>query len=146
MITEKKHIAFDVQKIRKEFPILSRKVNGKSLIYFDSGATSQKPKQVIDAITKYYSEQNANIHRGVHALSQEITSAYENARTTIQKHIGAKHSHEIIFTSGTTESINLVASTLENQSNKAMKLLFLKWNITATFFHGKCFAKKKIPC
>ena len=111
MIAEKKHVAFDVQKIRKDFPILSRKVNGKPLIYFDSGATSQKPKQVIDAITKYYSEQNANIHRGVHTLSQEITSAYENARTTIQKHIEAKHSHEIIFTSGTTESINLVAST-----------------------------------
>ena len=111
MIAEKKHIALDVQKIRKDFPILSRQVNGKSLIYFDSGATAQKPKQVIDTITKYYSEQNANIHRGVHTLSQEITTAYENARATVQKHIGAKHAHEIIFTSGTTESINLVAAT-----------------------------------
>ncbi|MBI4930586.1 MAG: cysteine desulfurase [Bacteroidetes bacterium] len=122
MIDEKKNIksvsspsgraggTFDVQKIRKDFPILSRKVNGKPLIYFDNGATAQKPKQVIEAITKYYSEQNANIHRGVHTLSQEITSAYENARATIQKHIVAKHAHEIIFTSGTTESINLVAS------------------------------------
>lgn len=122
MIDEKKNIksvsspsgrsggAFDVSKIRKDFPILSRKVNGKPLIYLDSGATAQKPKQVIDAITKYYSEQNANIHRGVHSLSQEITTAYENARATIQKHINAKHSHEIIFTNGTTESINLVAS------------------------------------
>ncbi len=110
MITKEKKITLDVQKIRKDFPILLRKVNGKPLIYFDSGATAQKPKQVIDAITKYYSEQNANIHRGVHALSQEITTAYENARATIQKHINAKYSHEIIFTSGTTESINLVAS------------------------------------
>ena len=100
----------DVEKIRKDFPILSRKVNGKPLIYFDSASTSQKPKQVIDAITKYYSEQNANIHRGVHRLSQDITADYENARATVQKHINAKHSHEIIFTSGTTESINLVAS------------------------------------
>ena len=102
---------FDVQNIRSDFPILSRKVNGRPLIYFDSGATAQKPKQVIDAITKYYSEQNANIHRGVHTLSQEITTQYENARATVQKHIGAKHAHEIIFTSGTTESINLVATT-----------------------------------
>ncbi|TAL60655.1 MAG: cysteine desulfurase [Bacteroidetes bacterium] len=111
MNLKEKHSALDIQKIRKDFPILSRKVNGKSLIYLDSGATAQKPKQVIDAITKYYSEQNANIHRGVHTLSQEITSAYENARATIQKHINAKHTHEIIFTSGTTESINLVATT-----------------------------------
>lgn len=110
MITKEKNISLDVQKIRKDFPILSHKVNGKPLIYFDSGATAQKPKQVIDAIVKYYYEQNANIHRGVHTLSQEITTAYENARATIQKHINAKHPHEIIFTSGTTESINLVAS------------------------------------
>ena len=110
MITKEKQITVDVQKVRKDFPILSRKVNDKPLIYFDSGATAQKPKQVINAITKYYSEQNANIHRGVHALSQEITTAYENARATIQKHINAKHAHEIIFTSGTTESINLVGS------------------------------------
>jgi cysteine desulfurase/selenocysteine lyase len=110
MIAEKKHISLDAEKIRKDFPILSRKVNGKPLIYFDSGATAQKPQQVIDAIVKYYSEQNANIHRGVHRLSQDVTVEYENARATIQKHLGAKHPHEIIFTSGTTESINLVAT------------------------------------
>jgi cysteine desulfurase / selenocysteine lyase len=111
MIVKEKHTALDIQKIRKDFPILSRKVNGKPLIYFDSGATAQKPQQVIDVITKYYSDQNANIHRGVHRLSQDVTVEYENARGTIQKHIGAKHPHEIIFTSGTTESINLVATT-----------------------------------
>ncbi|CAN5471743.1 cysteine desulfurase [soil metagenome] len=103
--------AFDIQKIRADFPILSRKVNGKTLIYFDNGATAQKPKLVIDAITNYYSNQNANIHRGVHTLSQEITVAYENARATIQKHINAEHAHEIIFTKGTTDSINLIASS-----------------------------------
>lgn len=99
----------DLQKIRADFPILSRKINGKELIYFDNGATAQKPVQVIDAIAHYYNYQNANIHRGVHTLSQEITVAYENARATVQKHLNAKHPQEIIFTSGTTESINLVA-------------------------------------
>lgn len=110
MITVK-NSAISILDFRKDFPILSKQVNGKPLIYFDSGATAQKPKQVINAITNYYSQQNANIHRGVHTLSQEITTAYENARITIQKHINARYSHEIIFTNGTTESINLVAST-----------------------------------
>ncbi len=103
-----KHI-IDINKIRAQFPILSRKVNGKPLIYFDNGATAQKPIQVIDAVKKYYEYQNANIHRGVHTLSQEITVAYENARITVQKHLNAEHAHEIIFTKGTTDSINLVA-------------------------------------
>ncbi|HEX8515275.1 MAG TPA: cysteine desulfurase [Bacteroidia bacterium] len=99
----------NIEKIRADFPILSRRVNGKTLIYFDNGATSQKPIQVIDAITNFYKSQNANIHRGVHTLSQEITVAYESARATVQKHLNAKAPNEIIFTSGTTESINLVA-------------------------------------
>ena len=101
---------FDVHKIRIDFPILLRTVNGKPLIYFDNGATTQKPKQVIDAIVKYYTEQNANIHRGVHRLSQDTTVEYENARVTVQKHIGAEYEHEIIFTRGTTESINFVST------------------------------------
>ena len=101
---------FDVQKVRADFPILSQKVNGKPLVYFDNGATSQKPQVVIDAISKYYSEINANIHRGVHTLSQLATDAYEVSRNTIQNHLNAKHSHEIIFTSGTTFGINLVAN------------------------------------
>lgn len=100
---------FDINKIRKDFPILTRTVNGKPLVYFDSGATAQKPQVVIDAITNFYSFQNSNIHRGVHTLSREITIAYEEARKTIQTHINAEHAHEIIFTKGTTESINLVA-------------------------------------
>ena len=101
---------FDVETIRNDFPILSRKVNGKPLIYFDNAATSQTPKQVIDVIVDYYSNYNSNIHRGVHALSQEATDKYESARQIIQKHFNALHSHEIVFTSGTTHSINLVAN------------------------------------
>ncbi|WP_396187657.1 aminotransferase class V-fold PLP-dependent enzyme [Flavobacterium sp.] len=100
----------DIQKIRADFPILSQKVNGKPLVYFDNGATSQKPQVVIDAIKKYYSTYNANIHRGVHTLSQLATDAYEAARNTIQAHINAKHNYEVIFTSGTTFGINLVAN------------------------------------
>jgi cysteine desulfurase/selenocysteine lyase len=101
---------FDVQKIRAQFPILSQSVNGKPLVYFDNGATSQKPQVVIDSIVDYYSNYNANIHRGVHTLSQLATDAYEQARNKIQKHFNAKQPYEIIFTSGTTESINLVAN------------------------------------
>lgn len=101
---------FDVQKIRAQFPILSQTVNGKPLVYFDNGATSQKPQAVIDSIVEYYSKYNANIHRGVHTLSQLATDAYEQARFKIQQHFNAKHAYEIIFTSGTTESINLVAN------------------------------------
>jgi cysteine desulfurase/selenocysteine lyase len=101
---------FDVQKIRAQFPILSQTVNGKPLVYFDNGATSQKPQVVIDSIVEYYTKYNANIHRGVHTLSQLATDAYEQARLKIQNHFNAKHSYEIIFTSGTTESINLVAN------------------------------------
>lgn len=99
----------DINNIRKDFPILSRTVNGKPLVYFDNGATAQKPQAVIDALTHYYTSQNSNIHRGVHTLSREITIAYEEARQTIASHINAAQASEIIFTRGTTESINLVA-------------------------------------
>jgi cysteine desulfurase/selenocysteine lyase len=112
---------FNVNEIRKDFPILSRTVNlptgqagGKSLVYFDNGATAQKPQMVIDAISHYYAYQNSNIHRGVHTLSREITIAYEEARKTIQLHLNAKQASEIIFTKGTTESINLVAHCFGN--------------------------------
>jgi cysteine desulfurase/selenocysteine lyase len=100
----------DIQKIRADFPILSQKVNGKPLVYFDNGATSQKPQVVIDAIAKYYQEINANIHRGVHTLSQLATDAYEVSRAKVQNHINAKFLHEVLFTSGTTFGINLVAN------------------------------------
>ncbi|MDP5198563.1 aminotransferase class V-fold PLP-dependent enzyme [Flavobacterium sp. DG2-3] len=100
----------DIQKIRADFPILSQKVNGKPLVYFDNGATSQKPQVVIDAEVKYYNEINANIHRGVHTLSQLATDAYEISRGKVKDHINAKHAHEVLFTSGTTHGINLVAN------------------------------------
>ncbi|WP_149273939.1 aminotransferase class V-fold PLP-dependent enzyme [Pareuzebyella sediminis] len=101
---------FDVNIIRADFPILGRKVNGRPLVYFDNAATSQTPKQVIDAIVHYYSGYNANIHRGVHTLSQEATDKYEQAREKIKVHFNAAQSKEIIFTSGTTHGINLVAN------------------------------------
>ena len=101
---------FDVNKIRKDFPILERTVNGQPLIYFDNAATSQTPNQVIDVISDYYQNYNSNIHRGVHSLSQEATDVYENARQKIQHHFNAAQTHEVIFTSGTTHSINIIAS------------------------------------
>ncbi|AZJ34650.1 aminotransferase class V-fold PLP-dependent enzyme [Tenacibaculum singaporense] len=101
---------FSIDKIRADFPILNREVHGKKLVYLDNGATSQTPKVVIDTIVDYYSNYNANIHRGVHTLSQEATDKYEEARIKIQKHFNAKHSYEIILTSGTTHGVNIVAS------------------------------------
>lgn len=108
----------NLQKIRADFPILNREINGKPLVYFDNGATAQKPQQVIDVINKYYQLENANIHRGIHTLSQEATDAYEKARVTVQQFINAKHEHEIIFTSGTTHSINLIASSFAKKHLK----------------------------
>ena len=101
-----------IAEIRRDFPILERKRGGNPLVYFDNGATSQKPQQVIDSIVHFYTTYNANIHRGVHTLSQEATEAYEVARKKLQKHINAAKSYEVIFTSGTTEGINLVATCL----------------------------------
>ena len=101
-----------ISEIRRDFPILERKIGGNPLVYFDNGATSQKPQQVINSIVQYYTTYNANIHRGVHTLSQEATEAYETARKKLQKHINAAKPYEVLFTSGTTEGINLVATCL----------------------------------
>jgi len=114
---------FDVNKIRKDFPILNRKVNAKDLVYFDNAATAQKPQAVIDAIADYYSNYNANIHRGVHTLSQEATNAYEESRIKIQKHFNAAKNYEIIFTAGTTHSINLVASGFTSLLKKGDEII-----------------------
>ena len=100
----------NIKKIRNDFPILNRKINGNNLIYFDNAATSQTPKVVVDEIANYYFNYNSNIHRGVHKLSQEATDAYEKSRKILQSNFNAKHNHEIIFTSGSTHGINLVAS------------------------------------
>jgi cysteine desulfurase/selenocysteine lyase len=113
----------DIKTIRKDFPILKRKVNGYPLVYLDNAATSQTPKQVIDTIVDYYSRYNSNIHRGVHTLSQEATDAYENARRKAQKHINAAESHEIIFNSGTTDGINLVANGFTSFLKKGDEIL-----------------------
>jgi len=116
-------MAFNVQKIREDFPILNRKVNGYPLVYLDNAATSQKPQQVIDSIVDYYSNYNANIHRGVHTLSQEATDAYEAARQKIQRHFNIKNPFEVILTAGTTHGINLVAtgfSTLLNEDDEVI--------------------------
>ncbi len=105
----------DVKHIRQQFPILSQQVNGSPLVYFDNAATTQKPQQVIDALNNYYTQQNSNIHRGVHYLSQLATNAYEESREAVRQFINAKHTHEIIFTRGSTESINLVASSFSKK-------------------------------
>src|SRR5882672_2995544 len=101
----------DWPALRRDFPILDQEINGHPLIYFDNAATSQKPRQVIDALVRYYQHDNANVHRGVHELSNRATSAYEAARERTAKFINARIPQEIIFTRGTTESINLVAAT-----------------------------------
>jgi cysteine desulfurase/selenocysteine lyase len=104
-------VSFDILHIRHDFPILDILVNGKPLIYFDNAATTQKPRQVVDRLVSYYKKENCNIHRAVHYLGNQATAAYEESRKTVQQFIHAKHPHEIIFTKGATESINLVAQT-----------------------------------
>ena len=101
----------DIAAIRAQFPALQQEVNGKPLVYFDNGATTHKPKTVIDAISKFYSLQNSNVHRGAHTLSDQATGLFENARVTVKNFVNAKSTNEVIWTKGTTESINLVAST-----------------------------------
>jgi len=105
------HLGFDVERVRRDFPILNQKVRGRSLVYLDNAATSQKPQAVIDAIARYYQGSNANIHRGVHFLSEHATEEHETARKTVQQFVNAARSEEIIFVRGTTEGINLVAQT-----------------------------------
>lgn len=124
-------MSFNIEEIRSQFPILKRKVHGKDLIYFDNGATVQKPQMVIDCINHYYENDNANIHRGVHHLSQIGTQQYEDARITIQKYLNAKHDHEIIFTKGTTDGINLVAQSMTTKVSKGDEIV-----ITAMEHHS----------
>ena len=112
-----------IDKIREDFPILKRTVNGKPLVYFDNAATSQTPQVVIDAIVDYYSNYNANIHRGVHTLSQEATDKYEEARIKVQQHFNAKHAYEVILTAGTTHSINMVASSFASLLQKGDEII-----------------------
>jgi cysteine desulfurase/selenocysteine lyase len=122
---------FNVREIREQFPALRQKIYGKNLIYFDNGATSQKPQVVIDAINRYYAVENANIHRGVHFMSQRATSDFEASRIRIQKHLNARKSEEIIFTKGATDSINLVAFSYGELLNKGDEII-----ISAMEHHG----------
>jgi cysteine desulfurase/selenocysteine lyase len=110
-VSAQRTTALDVDAIRHDFPILRQRIHGKPLVYLDNAATTHKPQAVIDRLTRYYVEENANVHRGVHWLSERATDAYEDARGTIHKYINAAHAHEIIFVRGTTEAINLVAQT-----------------------------------
>ena len=105
------HAGYDVRRVRRDFPILAQKVHGKPLVYLDNAATTQKPQPVLDAIVRYYSEDNANVHRGVHLLSERATEAYERARGVAQRFLNASRPEEIIFVRGTTEAINLVAQS-----------------------------------
>ncbi len=114
MISNAEKLNLNIQKIRAQFPILEREVNGQPLVYFDNAATSQKPQIVLDAIDEYYAKFNANVHRGIHTISQEATVMMEAAREKVRKFIQAKHAHEVIFTKGTTEGINLVATVLRD--------------------------------
>src|SRR5579862_9248145 len=115
----------DWAALRRDFPILDQQVHGKPLIYFDNAATSQKPRAVIDALVHYYERDNANVHRGIHELSNRATAAFENARTRAAKFINAKNAEEIIFTRGTTESINLVANAWGPKNLKAGDVILL---------------------
>ena len=114
---------FDFNKIRKDFPILDQEINGSKLIYFDNAASTQKPKSVIKSIKQYYESDHSNVHRGVHTLSIRATEGYEKSRETVSQFVTAKHDHEIIFTKGSTESINLVANAITDQINKNDEIL-----------------------
>ena len=105
------YLPFDVDKIRADFPVLNQMINGKPLVYLDNAATSQKPQSVIDTLVNYYSTENANVHRGVHTLSQRATDDYEAARDKVKRFINAEKDEEIIFVRGTTEAINLISQT-----------------------------------
>ena len=115
---------YDIQKIREDFPILGREVYGKPLVYLDNGATTQKPRCVVDSIVEEYYSVNANVHRGVHFLSQQATELHEGSRETVRKFINARSTNEIIFTRGTTESINLLADTfVESQMKEGDEII-----------------------
>ncbi|MBL6603717.1 MAG: cysteine desulfurase [Bacteroidetes bacterium] len=114
---------FDVYKIREDFPILGRKVNNTDLVYFDNAATSQTPNQVIDSISNYYKKYNSNIHRGLHSLSAEATSQYEESRSKVREHFGISQNHEVIFTSGTTHGINIISSGLQSFLTKKDEII-----------------------
>jgi len=120
-------VAFDVDRVRKDFPLLRQQVHGKPLVYLDNAATSQKPQAVIDTLTRYYAEENSNVHRGVHLLSERATEAYEAGRATVQRFLNAADTREIIFVRGATEGINLVAQSYGRASIKPGDEIIISW-------------------
>lgn len=122
-MSEMKTTTFNVAEIRKDFPILNTEVNGRPLVYMDNGATTHKPKAMTNAITQYYEQLNSNVHRGVHHLSQKATDAFEVTREKLRAHLNAAHNYEIIFTKGTTDSINTVASSFSDFVNKGDEII-----------------------
>ncbi|MDP2702690.1 MAG: aminotransferase class V-fold PLP-dependent enzyme, partial [Candidatus Rokubacteria bacterium] len=121
------HPAFDVGRIRADFPLLRQQIHGKPLVYLDNAATSQKPQAVIDTLTRYYAEENSNVHRGVHLLSERATEAYEAGRATVQRFLNAADTREIIFVRGATEGINLVAQSYGRASIKPGDEIIISW-------------------
>jgi len=135
---------YNISEIRKDFPVLEQKIHNKDLIYLDNSATTQKPRQVIEALTNAYSQINSNIHRGIHYLSQKSTEAYEESRKTVQQFINAQHSHEIIYTRGATESINLVASTfIEAFVSEGDEIIITEMEHHSNMVPWRMFADKK---
>ena len=135
---------FDVEKIRKDFPVLQQEVYGNPLIYLDNGSTSQKPSAVIEKISSFYSHRNSSIHRGIHFLSEQATVEYESARNRVKEFINAEQNREIIFTAGTTASINSVAFSFgEKYIKQEMRSSSQKWNIMPILYPGKCFVTGK---
>lgn len=136
-------VAIDITRVRADFPILNREVYGKPLVYLDNAATSQKPQVVIDAITEYYSTINSNVHRGVHHLSQVATDRFEEVRRKVKEFIGAAHEHEVIFTRGTTESINLVAYSFGQLLKEGELILVSQLEHHSVFVPWQMLAERK---
>ena len=137
-------MTYPIAKIRSDFPILSQKVNNKPLVYFDNGATTQKPKEVITRVSDYYSYENSNVHRGAHQLSQHATELFENARKYVVDFIHAKSEKEIIFTKGTTDSINLVASSMSDfiQENDEIIITVMEHHSNLVPWQQVCIKQK----
>lgn len=130
--------ALDVEAIRRDFPILKTKMNGKPLVYLDSAATSQKPIQVIEAISEYYRTYNANIHRGLYKISEKATEQYVESKEKLAAHIGAQRSSEIIYVRNATEAINLVSKAWGRGTSRGeTTYLFLRWSTTQTWCRGR---------
>ena len=138
--------ALDVERVREEFPILRETVHGKPLVYLDNAASAQKPRAVIEAEAAVYETYYSNIHRGVHSLSMRATDAYEAAREKARRFLGAAHTREIVFTRGTTESINLVASSYGRRHvGRDDEVLITGWSTTRTSCPGRCCARRRAP-